>query len=201
MTLPNAFEDVFDDPVQFTELMCPNPHEFSRNEQLIQHDGHVVCRSDTKSFGTESLLRVLYESVTEPERRSLIISPTPPAASGSMLLLLDIIEESAFREEQWGIETDGKNTIEFDNGSRIESVSVSDSHASDTVRGRNPDQLVVDHMESDDKTIPETVLNSIIAPMYAVGDGPTTWMNTDSEDRMVDAIEMLNNDGVLVYRR
>jgi hypothetical protein len=141
------------------------------SETAVNADHHVVLESENGMFGSDDVYRALYTAVTEPDSLVLFVAPVDMQSMGAISAARSVIDESQI--DVWGVTRRTDTEIEFENGSRIKSVTMDDS--GNSIRGFAPDFMAITERNM---VVDGNVVRDVIKTLLDTHD-TSIWLNTE----------------------
>jgi hypothetical protein len=162
-------------------------------EQLLNTDGHRIVLGETNWRNKLLSYSALYDALTYDNTDVISVTPFYDMSVGTISMIDDVITDSSIDSDE--IVVQSENTfIEFENGSRIKSITVNSSQT-EKYRGHAPDHLYIDDVIAGGQSISQSTYEETLMPSIELSDGDV-WISADYVNE--DIVSTLASDGVLV---
>jgi hypothetical protein len=184
--LSKLYSQLNEDVSSFTYAMAGRTVD---DEEAVNTDRHVVIESEDNMHGIDDVYKGLHTAITNSDQLVVFGAKKQMQSAGSIAAIRSIIDESGI--DYWGVKRRGDTTIEFENGSTVKSVTLTNN--GNSIRGYSPDYFSINESYVDPD---EEIITDVIAPMIEVHD-TNVWLNTGDVGKSTFA-ELLFNDGAYV---
>jgi hypothetical protein len=184
--LSKLYEQMNEDVASFTYAMAGRVVD---DERAVNTDDHVVLEAEDNMHGMDDVYRGLHTAVSENDQLVLFAAFEDMESFGAIAAVRSIIDESSINN--WGVTRRSDTEIEFENGSRIKSITLDED--GNSIRGYRPDFFSINdtyiHLSDD-------FVAEVIGPMMAAHD-TEIWLNTNDIGNS-NLAELLFRDGAYV---
>jgi hypothetical protein len=186
--LSKLFNQISEDTAAFTYAIAGRSVD---NETAVNTDDHVIVESESGMHGMDDVYRGLHTAIAHSDSLVVFTAKRQMQSMGSIAAVRSIIDESQISD--WGVERRDDTEIQFENGSRI--VSITLANGGNSIRGMEPEFISINETSVD---VDSDVADNVIEPMVSVSDCDV-WLNTDDVGES-DLAPLHFDDGAYVRR-